>query len=328
MQQHGSSEAPGVSRPMVCVIAVCTFRRPLMLRRCLESIAAQDIPPGWDVSVLVIDNDPQGHPDASLEQWLQSCPLRVEPMHEPERGIPFARNLACRRSVELGADWLAFIDDDEEALPGWLLAYAAAMERFEAEVYTGPVRYEMPEHHAAYLANRGLQRCADGSRLPRAATSNVLMSTALLQPPWSMQFDTRMAFTGGSDSDFFTCCAFRGARIVCVSGALVSEPVMENRLTIRWRLSRQFRSSANRIYTRYKLQGVPSTVWHGAVEVVWRLVRGSLRLLTVPVFGLTRGRAGLMHAWYHCLRHFAKGFGTLSGLFGLQPRTYWKTDGY
>lgn len=299
-----------------------------MLQRCLESIAAQKVPPDWRVSVLVIDNDPQGSPAPAIRQWMEVCPLEVEYLCEPQRGIPYARNLACRRSLELGADWLAFIDDDEEALPGWLMAYAQAIRCFEAEVYTGPVRYEMPEHYAAYLGNRGLQHCPDGTLLPRAATSNVLMSTVLLRPPWSMQFDTRMAFTGGSDSDFFTCSVFRGARIVCVNHAQVSEPVMENRLTLRWRLNRQFRSSANRMYTQYKLKGALPTVCQGFGEVVVRLLRGSLRLITVPVYGAMRGRAGCMHAWYHCLRHFAKAFGTLSGLFGVQPRTYWKTDGY
>jgi len=311
----------------VCVVAVCTFRRPRMLRRCLESIAAQEVPSGWEVSVLVVDNDPQARPDPELEAWMRDCPLRVEVLHEPERGIPFARNRACRRSVELGARWLAFIDDDEEALPGWLMAYASATERFEAEVYTGPVRYEMPERYASYLSNRGLEGCADGSRLPRAATGNVLMSTTLLQPPWSMRFDTRMAFTGGSDSDFFTCCAHRGARIVCVSQALVSEPVLENRLTLSWRLKRQFRSSANRVYTSYKLHGPRRTIRAGVVEMFKRMLQGLLRMVTLPLLAV-RGKAALMRGWYHGLRHFAKAFGTLSGLFGKQPRTYWETDGF
>jgi succinoglycan biosynthesis protein ExoM len=259
---------------------------------------------------------------------MRSSPLRVEYLLEPRRGIPFARNFACRCSLELGADWLAFIDDDEEALPGWLAAYAMAIGRYDGGVYTGPVRYEMPAEFAGYLQNRGLSRFGDGALLPRAATSNVLLSTRLLLPPWSMQFDTRMAFTGGSDSDFFTRYVFHGGRIVYVNDAQVLEPVIENRLMLSWRLKRQFRSSANRVYTSYKLNGLLRTVVRGAGEILSRFVAGLLRFITLPFCLVSGGLMGLKYAWYHCLRHFAKAFGTLSGLFGIQPRPYWETDGY
>lgn len=316
-------EAAGV----LCVVAVCTYRRPVMLRDCLQSVLTQDVPPGWEMVVVVVDNDPEGELPADVEQLIDTSPMAVEYVREPTRGIPFARNAACRRSVELGVQWLMFIDDDERALPGWLTAYADVMARYEAEVYTGPVLYEMPAEYACYLQNRGLSHLSDGSPLLRAATSNVLMSTRLLQPPWSMEFDTRMAFSGGSDSDFFMRCAFRGGRIVCASRALVSEPVIENRLSIRWRMQRQFRSSANRVYTHYKLYGVGRTVRDSSIEAISRVLRGLFRLLTLPLY-LPGGRPALMRAWYHGLRHFAKAGGVIFGLFGMQPRAYRETDGY
>lgn len=311
----------------LCVIAVCTYRRPVMLRDCLESILTQDVPSGWEVVVVVVDNDPEGELPASVRQLIDDSPIAVDYLCESRRGIPFARNAACRRSVELGAQWLMFIDDDERALPGWLTAYADVMGRHEAEVYTGPVRYEMPAEYASWLENRGLSHLPDGSPLRRASTNNVLMSTGLLKPPWSLEFDTRLAFSGGSDSDFFTRCSFHGGRIVCASRALVSEPVIENRLTMHWRMKRQFRSSANRVYTHYKLYGAGRTIRESFIEVLSRVLRGLFRLLTLPLY-LPLGRSALMRAWYHGLRHFAKAGGVIFGLFGLQPRPYWETDGY
>jgi len=47
----------------------------------------------------------------------------------------------------------------------------------------------------------------------------------------------------------------QGGRIVYLSDAVVSEAVVPNRLTIRWRLKRQYRSSANRVYIESKLFG-------------------------------------------------------------------------
>ena len=310
-----------------CVIAVCTYRRPVMLLRCLQSILAQEVPETWEVIVVVVDNDPAGQPSAAVAELIKQSSISVHYLCEAQRGIPFARNAACRRSLELGAQWLMFIDDDETALPGWLSAYADVMARYEADVYTGPVQYEMPSEYASYLQNRGLSHLPDGAPLRRAATNNVLISTRLLQPPWSMGFDTRMAFSGGSDSDFFLRCSFHGARIVCASRALVSEPVIDNRLTLRWRMKRQFRSSANRVYTDYKLYGAGRTIRKGCMEVLARILRGTFRLVTAP-FCLLRGRTALMRAWYHGLRHFAKAGGTVSGMLGVQPRPYWETDGY
>lgn len=43
--------------PTRVLVAVCTRRRPMMLRRCLLSIADQLLPPGFEVEILVVEND-------------------------------------------------------------------------------------------------------------------------------------------------------------------------------------------------------------------------------------------------------------------------------
>src|ERR1700753_2057727 len=81
-------------------VAVCTYKRPVMLRACLASL--QDA----GAAVLVINNDPHT-PD------LGELPGNPTVVHEKARGIANARNRALREAQARGYRYLAFIDDDE-----------------------------------------------------------------------------------------------------------------------------------------------------------------------------------------------------------------------
>jgi succinoglycan biosynthesis protein ExoM len=142
-----------------------------------------------------------------------------------------------------------------------------------------------------------------------------------------LDFDTNMAFTGGSDSDFFMRVVHQGGRIVFVKDAVVSEVVLDNRLRLFWRLKRQYRSSANRIYIELKLYGFQKTLITSLKEFARHLIEGSLRLVTSPLY-LFVGRINFKRSSYHGWRHFAKAAGIISGLFGKHPQPYKKIDGF
>jgi glycosyltransferase involved in cell wall biosynthesis len=54
---------------------------------------------------------------ATVASFLSYAPFPVFYVHEPRRGIAQARNAAMAKALEIGADWLAMIDDDEVADP-------------------------------------------------------------------------------------------------------------------------------------------------------------------------------------------------------------------
>jgi succinoglycan biosynthesis protein ExoM len=103
--------------------------------------------------------------------------------------------------------------------------------------------------------------------------------------------------------------------------------VVTDRLTIRWRLKRQYQSSANRIYIESKLFGGKKTSRRASKEVVRHAVEGTLRLVTSPLL-LLGGYRRFKRGWYHGLRHFAKGSGIMAGLRGSHVQLYLKTDGH
>ena len=154
-----SSERPHL------IIGICTFRRPEMLRRCLASVLAQECPEGWKVEIVVVDNDAQSDLAEMISRAFPDPKYPIRYFIEPRRGIPHARNAVCRHALSVKADLIAFIDDDEEADPGWLMAYARGVATYEAQAYTGPVRYIFPPGYEDWLANKGFAETKHGALL-------------------------------------------------------------------------------------------------------------------------------------------------------------------
>jgi glycosyltransferase involved in cell wall biosynthesis len=107
--------------PLISVI-VCTLDRPASLRRTIESLIAQDLPPG-DFEVIVVSNR-----GPALEATGRE-PANGPAIHytfEPRLGLSNARN----RGLSLATgELVAFIDDDATADPHWLPSLAKALDR-------------------------------------------------------------------------------------------------------------------------------------------------------------------------------------------------------
>jgi glucosyl-dolichyl phosphate glucuronosyltransferase len=107
-------------------VAVCTWRRPLLLKRALDSICAQSLK---DFPILVIDNNSRD----DTERVVKNYPYpHVRYILETNQGVAFARNRAL---VECTTPYLAFLDDDEVADAGWLMALQQGLK--EGAAITG-----------------------------------------------------------------------------------------------------------------------------------------------------------------------------------------------
>ena len=92
-------------------IGVCTFRRA-ELADTLRSLAAMDMPSGFDVSVIIADNDDTPSARDLVTALSRELTLPIHYRHAPARNISIARNACLDAST---ADFVAFIDDDETA---------------------------------------------------------------------------------------------------------------------------------------------------------------------------------------------------------------------
>lgn len=98
-------------------IIIVTYRRNALLRVLFESLSAQGRAPAW---VVVVDND--GAAGALVDEIRPSLPgVRTEYRHPGENlGGAGGFALGVETAMDLGAEWIWFMDDDVMLLPGAL----------------------------------------------------------------------------------------------------------------------------------------------------------------------------------------------------------------
>ena len=226
-----------MSQPILA-ICVATYRRGPLLRKLLQSLTEAERPAGLRLELRVVDNDPLRSAQAItweafafFDRLLYDC--------VPERNLSAVRN----RALDFGpARWVAFVDDDEQVDPRWLVELLAAQRESGADAVFGPVERQLPEDAPAWIERGRFFACdAPPQPLPwtRARTGN-----ALVRGSWfydeGLRFDPAYGTTGGEDSELFARLQARGGRLAWAPRARVWEPVSPNRLRCGWLLQRAY----------------------------------------------------------------------------------------
>lgn len=119
-----------LSPPLSVSIVIPTCGRPADLRRCLASLAGQDM--ARCTEVLVVDN----RPGASTTRTIVAEFPHVRLIDEARPGLSYARNAGFAAAT---GDIFVAIDDDVTVPAGWLERLAAPFERAEVMAVTGHV---------------------------------------------------------------------------------------------------------------------------------------------------------------------------------------------
>ncbi|MER8789313.1 glycosyltransferase family 2 protein [Mesorhizobium sp. M0983] len=220
-------------------ICVCTFRRPELVDT-LRSVGAMDMPAGFDVGVIIADNDDTPTAETLVAKLAGELKLPVTYRHAPARNISIARNACLDASA---ADFVAFIDDDETATAGWLAALVAAVEATGAAAVLGPVqaRYlpDAPDwmrkgdfHSTSPVWVRG--------EIRTGYTCNVLLRIGA-ESLRGRRFSLARGQTGGEDTEFFDQMVKAGGSIAFSPEAWVDEVVPPARAAFDWLGRRRFR---------------------------------------------------------------------------------------
>ncbi|MGH6957013.1 MAG: glycosyltransferase family 2 protein [Caulobacteraceae bacterium] len=227
--------APAIS------IGIPTQRRPDGLAKAVRSVFAQEGIDAARLEVVIADNDAAPSAKATAEALALGAPFPVRYVHEPASGVANARNAIVEAAK---GELIAFLDDDEEAAPGWLAALAEAQARFDADVVFGPVRARAPasvKAHRPYLeaffSREGPAEA--GLIIHYYGCGDSLVRRAALPDP-RRPFETSRNETGGEDDYLFETMKRCGARFAWSPEALVFEDPAPERLTLRYALARAF----------------------------------------------------------------------------------------
>lgn len=312
------------SAQQLVAVCICTRARPRMMRRCLKSVIRQHLP-GRGIAIVVIDNDPAASARAVFAECLPSPTSSQVYAHCTEVGIPIARNAALDIALELDADCIVFIDDDEVAPPGWLEALCDAMAQSGAHALQGNVR-QMPagsDLEAVVIPSSPMTWEDDES----LATNNVIFNADLVRPPLCLRFDESMRFSGGSDREFFMRAHKRGAKIVRAYGADVLEELAVGRETLRYLCLRSFAAGCN--YNTRIMKNEP--LWIAmpriALRTIDRALSGVLKQIQALVLLVLLQPSRAWQIARKGCANFSFALGCLTPLVGLRANLYGSVQG-
>lgn len=283
---------------------MCTYKRPLFLRRLLEGVERQVTNGLFTFSVIVVDNDRLESAKQVISEFAVASTVTVTYCIEPQQNIALARNKAIDNAT---GDYIAFIDDDEFPENTWLRTLFEACNKYGVDGVLGPVKPHFDEKPPKWIVKgkfyeRPTYETGFKIDWTNGRTGNVLLKRQifnLVHPAFNPEFLT------GEDQDFFRRMIHeKGHVFIWCNEAIAYEIVPP----IRWK--RRF------ILRRALLRGKVS-IKHptfGVLNTTKSMVAVLAYSLLLPVF-LLLGQHVLMQYLDKIFWHIGK----LVAVLGLDP---------
>lgn len=246
-------------------VAICTYNRPLLLQKCIESVLIQNT--DYEYEIIVVDNDSRKTAQEIVEKYEE----RVQYYFQPLKGLSFARNMAVSKAT---GEFVLFIDDDEYADRNWLTNMINCQKKYSADVVLGKVIYEIPEYFPSYIKKSSFfirKNIVTGqeAKINEGYTGNTLVNRKLfdLRIP---SFLEKFNHTGGEDSDFFNFLLSKQAKIIFSNEAVIYETQDSKRLKVSWFFKRGYRSGYN--YASHILKN--NNFFIGSIKLIYSVLGG------------------------------------------------------
>ena len=288
--------------------------------KCLQSLAEQIADPSIILEILVVDNEEQPNNKPIFDSVSSYSPYRMHYLHQPKRGISFARNAVLEKAAELAPNWVAFIDDDETAEPNWVIELLSPEYR-DTPVLEGRQCFVRPEALPFwFVAKPPLKDPArEGKELKTTITANVRFSIDLVHA--GLRFNEDLGFMGGEDVEFFTRARKRGFTIRHTSRAVTHEAIHLERVTLWGFAYREYWYGASDIASLRNARGIWWAIGRRLPVVITNMLIGSVEMMISPVF-LVRGTIKWKRQFLRGLKKMMKGLGRAAGLIGVMPKPY------
>lgn len=295
-------QSPAVSMPHINV-CVCTFKRPALLKRLLEALRVQETDEQFSFSILVVDNDRSESAKAIVEQFGSGQSPTVSYAVEPRQNIALARNKAVQHA---SGDFVAFIDDDEFPIAGWLITLYKTCVNFNVDGVLGPVKPHFDEAPPPWLVKgqfyeRPTYPTGFVIDWRKGRTGNVLLRRHVLL---EYEYPFRPEFRNGEDQEFFHRAIGKGHVFIWCDEAVAYETVPP----LRW--NRKF------LLKRALLRGAmePQTPGFGVRDVAKSLVAVGAYGIGLP-FAFLAGHDKFMKLLVRLCDHLGK----LLAVIGINP---------
>lgn len=244
------------SKQLVSIV-MPTLNRPQPLRRALESLRQQRLHSDIRIEIIVVDNSSDRSALwVSEDVSLTTVERPVHYVSEPRPGVANARNAGIAHAR---GEWIAFLDDDEEAEADWIARHIETIRSSGADASFGPVRAVAEEGQPSQALldffSRAIDR-PDGADITDLAallgTNNSVFSRDRCLAGNTV-FDTTLNETGGEDSLLLQQLVLSGRKLAWAGKAGVIEWVPPRRLNWTYVARRRFLSGQIRTFVQRML---------------------------------------------------------------------------
>jgi glycosyltransferase involved in cell wall biosynthesis len=135
LQGSHKGKAAGKTSGIDVSVIICTRNRAKILADTLRSLQSVQVPPGWRVELVVVDNGSTDRTADILDAY-DSPDMDVRLVEEPQKGLSRARNRALRVSR---GQALLFTDDDVRVPDNWIEEMTTPILRGDADAVAGGV---------------------------------------------------------------------------------------------------------------------------------------------------------------------------------------------
>lgn len=292
--------SPSSADELDLAVVICTYHRNDLLAKALASIIAQQRPDNFQVQILVCDNSDDGVAGAMVREIAQQSPVPMRWIEAHPANISVARNAAV---AAVNARYIAFVDDDQEVQPGWLIAIAKAIQTLPHDAFFGSVvsKFEAPSRATPLVrqlfsrsmdAPSGFELFAMGPQKTDGlvlATCNSIFRKAAL-PQGHGPFDPAFGHGGGEDYDLICRMQRAGSRFGWLPEAVAHEYVPAARCEASYLRKRFFAGGQAFAAALANVSPRPGmTRWMLRAKA---LVQAGLLVLQLPMAAL-RGRQAL-----------------------------------
>lgn len=302
-----------------------------MFADLLQSLEALDVPQGAELCFIFVENDCGLSIKQTVDEFEKRTSWPAVALHETKLGISNARNRALDEAQAQGADWLAFIDDDEHVRHDWLRLLWAGAKEAGAQLAGGPVVPVAPamgnndseadvlryyERAEAIHNDRQIAAMQSGKRFD-LATNNWIADLAALKRA-DLRFGTEFNQSGGEDTDLSRRAHKAGLTLAWVPSAVVTEEIPSARLKASF-ISERARAQS---ITKFELlrNERPRVAFVSALaQIASKGVSGVLRIVLSPVLG--------RYSYYRGIRALGIAQGFWAGLRGQGQISYAQVTG-
>lgn len=305
-------------------ICVCTYKRPILLRRLLKSISDQvDLP--CSIEIIVVDNDVEQSALPVISEFSKVFNGNLKSLSLGTPNISLARNAGIAATV---GEFVVMIDDDEVPSNDWIFRLVETQIKFKADIVFAPVLPEYDSGVSDWIVDGGYfdrRRFKTGTRVDHtdARSGNVLIRRSVLRidsdisESESFPFDASFGRSGGEDTMLFRRLHSNGALMVWCDDAPVFEYVPVERACIQWLIKRSYRTG--QIYLRTEMEMVNEK--RRFLRGLYLGMKAFLQMIAALLISIFYFPVNRLSA-FRWLRTFFSQAGKLSYFFGSKSEAY------